>query len=126
MANRFFQQFLFSFIHKPVKLWGTIVVGSTGAVTSYCGTGITSVTKESGNGTYTILLDDTYAALLGMQVITKHATTGTDLTFQILAETVATTKTVVLGVVTSGTLANADSGDVLYFSIELRNSSVTK
>ena len=126
MANRFLQQFMHSFEHKPVKIFGSILVGGSGAVTSFTGNGVTSVTKESGAGTYTILLNDAYSAFLGVNVVHEVAT-AEELVIQLISHNVAAaSKTVVIGCSTSGTLANPASGTILYFEITLRNSSVTR
>lgn len=125
MSSHFFNQFQGTLEKGVVTLYGKLVVGSTGAVTSGTGKGITNITKESGNGTYTILLDDVYHAFLDMGLSFVHATTGEDLTWQILSVDVASAKTIVIGFTTAGTLANAADGDIVYFRIDLRNSSVT-
>lgn len=95
----------------PVTLDVSIVIGSSGAVSSYSGLGIASVTK-AGTGNYQIQLQDNYYSMIGFSF---HATAGvtggaitagsfvTGTTYQIV--TVGTTDYTLVGLGTSTTAA---------------------
>jgi hypothetical protein len=63
MANRFFNQFLFSFNKMLTYVEGNFVVGATGAVGTLKGSGIKSVVRLY-TGTYQINLEDSYPRYL--------------------------------------------------------------
>lgn len=75
MANRYLQQFFFSFIHQPVYIQGTVAIGGTGAVGAITGSGVNSVTRL-GVGTYLIDLDDNYNRFLSSGFGFISPTTG--------------------------------------------------
>ena len=132
MANRSFHKPLGSLEIDTVALYATATIGASGAVSSYSGKGVTSVTRDS-TGQYKVNLSDSYNAILWADVQTKH-TTGSDpatvgvhgrwededvdhstapyVQFQMFAGD-------------DGAAADPASGAVLYFKIELRNSSVS-
>lgn len=131
MADRMFKPGLGSLETGVVDLFCKIVVGSSGAVTSGTGMGIASVTKESSAGQYTILLSDTYNSLLwaGITLLddSDSAATTVGIGTRLQAETVSSTKTVVVQTyaLDDGADANPADGAILYVKITLRNSSVT-
>jgi hypothetical protein len=124
MANRWLQQFLGTFDKKVVKLFGTITIGNTGAVSSYAGNGVASVSRTS-QGLYKITLSDKYSALLSFQAI-HLGSTGEDLTFQVKAADVASAKTIDVFTNAAATATDPAATDVIYFEVTLRNSSLTK
>lgn len=69
MANRSFCEWALSLEKRPVSLFCKLVVGAAGAVSSYQGLGLSSITKESGDGLYSITLSDQYQALFGINVV---------------------------------------------------------
>lgn len=113
------------------ELYCSITVGSSGAVSASSGRGVSSVTKESTAGQYTIKLSDRYNALLGADVTlldtadsdpTTVATMG-----RLKSEAVnnSTPTVVIQGYnVTDGSAANFASGAKLLVRLAVRNSSV--
>jgi len=129
MANRLFNQFAFSLVKAKVMLYGQATIGASGAVTLSAANskGIASITKESGDGLYTIVLQDTYPALLAFNVSTLLASgLPVNVSYAIKSQTVSTaaTKNIVIQFMgQDGVAVNPDSGAVLYFQITLNNSS---
>ena len=66
MSNRLLRNRQYTLEIDPVTLWLKINIGSSGAVSSFSGKGVASVTKESTAGQYTIKLEDGYMALLNV------------------------------------------------------------
>jgi hypothetical protein len=130
MADRKFIPALGHLEVGVVGLFCKIVVGASGAVTSGTGQGITSVTKEAAAGAYTILLNDSYNSLLGASITlldsadSSPATVAVDC--RIEAETVSSTKTVVLQGYNAddGAVDDFAEGAILYVTLWLKNSSV--
>lgn len=76
MANRYFNsQFLYNFQTMMVFLECNFLVGSSGAVSSTKGSGISSITHV-GTGTYKIQFDDMYSRYLGGQFGFQAGVTG--------------------------------------------------
>jgi hypothetical protein len=114
-----------------VSLFCEATIGASGAVSASYGKGVTSITKETAAGQYTILLDDQYSRFLGGTVTlldtadSDPATVGVHA--RIKAQTVtASTKTVVVQFYAGddGAVANPASGAKFYVRLDLRNSSV--
>ncbi len=130
MANRSFHKPLGSLEIDVVSLFGTITIGSSGAVSSSTGKGIASVAL-SGTGGYIVTLQDAYNALLFADLNTLHSTDSAASTVgigsRINAADVSSAKTVTFQMyaLDDGADANPASGAVLYVMIVLRNSSVT-
>jgi len=83
MANRNFRsEYLRSFQTSLVFLEGRFGIGASGAVTasSLTGTGISSVTKLQGTGTYRIVLEDDYNRLLDFSASFLAPLTGSAVT----------------------------------------------
>jgi hypothetical protein len=76
MANRTFYKGAKMLERDPVILFLRATIGASGAVTLNEGKGVTSITKESTAGQYTIVLQDKYAALLAMSAHLEIPTTG--------------------------------------------------
>ena len=85
MANRTFFNRLYSGEGDVVSLFGRCTIGAAGAVSSIEGTGISTITKESGTGEYSITLEDNYNKFLKGDV-------------QIICDIDATAKTALTGV----------------------------
>ena len=102
---------------------GVITVGAAGAVTSFTGEGIVSVTKETTAGQYTIKLSDinselTFVSLLNAGITLSGAALD-DLTFHVAADTLSSADTVKIQAHTAGTEANATSGNKIHFTFEV-------
>lgn len=77
MANRNWNQPKGYLEKGVVRLFCTVTLGATGAVSSFSGKGVTSVTRNSA-GNYTIVLQDKYVSLLKSNAsIRGTASTGT-------------------------------------------------
>lgn len=133
MADRMFFREHQSLEIGVTELFCKITVGAAGAVSASSGAGITSVTKESSAGQYTILLADAYNSLLGAEVTLLHTTDSDPATVAVAAriksEAVATAAapTVVIQgyAYDDGAVANFASGAILYVRLTLKNSSVS-
>jgi deferrochelatase/peroxidase EfeB len=109
---------------KPIRAYypegsivsGQLTVKASGAVTSWKGFGVTSVTKESTAGKYTFVLDDPHGYLVGSSVV-QVASSAADITFQILSEDVdnatAASRTIVLQCKAAAVATDVASGSVL-------------
>lgn len=130
MADRSFIPPLGSLEPGVTEIFCKLTVGAGGAVTAGTGNGITSVTKETAAGQYTVLLSDTYAYLLGMHFTLVDSTDSDPSTVAIMArvksEAVATTGAIVIQgfAYDDGAAANFRNGAVLYMVIKLKNSTV--
>jgi hypothetical protein len=131
MANRSFHKPLGALEIDVATLYGTVTFGATGAVSASTGKGITSVTRNSA-GKYTVLLADTYNALLWADGIILDTVNSDPVTVGVVPRLYSqavnnATPTVVFQFydVSGGEVADPASGAVLYYKIEMRNSSVT-
>ena len=132
MANRSFHRPLGSLEIDVVTLFGTITIGASGAVSASTGKGITSVTNNS-TGKYTVLLADTYNGFLWADGIVLDDTNSDPVSVgvvpRLFSQDVAslTAPVVILQFydVAGGEVANPASGAVVYFKIDLRNSTLT-
>lgn len=70
MANRYSQQFQHSYERELVHIYLKATVGASGAITLSANDsrGVTSITKETTAGQYTVLLADKYSRLMACQV----------------------------------------------------------
>lgn len=125
MANRYLQEFLATFVKKPVKIMGYIDLSSTGVPTIATGAllGVASVTK-SGTGQYTLAIKDTYAQIMGAD-IQVQAAVPVDLTPQILSAS-GPGKSLVFSLLTGATPTDVAAAARVFVEITMRNSSVTK
>ena len=131
MANKYFSQFQYSYEKDTVTIYGSITVGASGAVTSFAGGGISSVTKEATAGQYSITLSDYFQRLLFVKALnvddavsawasvavledpaTLQSDFKSDKTFKIQLQDYA------------AAAVNATSGAVIYLEITCRNTSV--
>lgn len=131
MADRMFREGAKTLDIDLVTLYASATIGASGAVaSSSAGTnGVTTVARTSA-GKYTITLDDKYTGFRWADVKVLAGTLGDPNTAGILAtlfsQDVASAKTVVFQFqnVTDGAAADPADGAVLYFKIDLKNSSV--
>lgn len=130
MASRSFNPPLGSLEVDVVDLFGTITIGSSGAVSASSGKGVASVALV-GTGGYTITLEDTYQALLFAGATQLDSADETPASVgvhtRLAAQDVASAKTVTLQCFAGddGADAHPADGAVIYFNLRLRNSSVT-
>lgn len=124
MANRNFNRA--QNLEKEVKsLFADVAIGASGAPTLTKGLGITSFVQNA-TGDYTITLDDKYVRLMNFNCTQIQGAAIQGLVFQVLAETVSSTKTVRFSCVDlDGTpsAVNPTSGSRLLINIDLKNST---
>lgn len=142
MANRNFpSQRIFGFNMAPVRVSGSISIGSTGAVSSFTAPGVASVTRLAA-GKYQITLQDPYFSLLELHTFmtSVNATTPSGISkIEMISQSVSTAGggTVIIQCLqaqvpastTQGTAiqyaaADPASGSALNFDLMLNNSSV--
>lgn len=124
--NRRLNQFRYSFEQDVVEYFAKITIGGTGAPTLTIGKGIASVSRTSA-GLYAITLQDKSAKLLDVsQSIISGSSAPAAPCFNIVSETVATTKivTVQYRAIDNSTATDPASGEVLLIKIAVRNSSI--
>lgn len=97
--------------------------GVDGVVSGYRVNGVTSI-AQTGVGEFTITLTDAYNALKYPGFCLLKAT-AQDLVPQVKSQTVASTKIIVVNLLTGATPTDPTAACTLYMNIMLRNSSVT-
>ena len=122
MANRNYAPLLGSLSRKVVVLAGQINLSAAGAVVSESIVGA-SVAK-TGTGTYTITLDDKYAACLSCN-LTFQAATAVNLVPQVSSIDVVTNKTIVFKLLAAAVATDPSAVCVVNVSLLLSNTSVT-
>lgn len=130
MANRLFKQFQMTLEAGVVKLYGSVVLGTAGAVASTSCKGF-SVAKTAGEtGRYTVTLADYYLKLLNAQVALVGAAdaayTGTAgvswFLRNVSVSTAAKTFDVQFARTDTGADAEPIDGATFYLEISLKNS----
>jgi hypothetical protein len=128
MASRIFDKVM-ALQKQVIILEGRFDVGASGAATGLKGAGIKSITKESGTGVYSIVLDDQFNRFLGINFTVAHATASgiakvemTDVSPDGNVQAGAAIPVVCLDF--AGAAANPADGSVVFFTIMLRNSLV--
>lgn len=112
-----------------VSLFGNLVIGASGAVTSFSGGGIKSITKETADGQYTIELTDKFARMLGFNAVGVDDAVlafGQVQIFEAALQTdvKADSKFKIQLLDFAGAAVNATSGCQLMFEIKMRQSSI--
>lgn len=121
MANRRFEQFVYSLIKKKTVIAGYATLSNVGAVLTQDIPGAT-LTK-TGVGAYLLTLQDKYNTCMG--VFVQLAETAEDLQAVPGAADVSSAKTIVINTKTAGVNANASATARIYVKVILRNSSVS-
>jgi len=101
-----------------------VTIGATGEPTLVAASslGVASITRTSA-GLYEITLRDKFTSLVNTQFMSLDNAIQ-DLTFQVKAETVASTKLVTLWTLTGATATDPTDSAILYGTLTLKNSSV--
>ena len=133
MANRMFREEFYSLTSNDVKLFGSVVIGSTGAISSQSNLGFSVAKTATETGRYTVTLEDSYNALLNCSVISLVATDAavgaTNGFIPVLRNVSVADSTPTFDIqFTDAAGADADpaSGYQFYIEITLRNSSVAR
>lgn len=122
MANRNFNRF--QALEKEVKaLYADVAIGATGAPTLTEGLGVASVVRDSA-GVYIITLQDKYNRLMQVSAV-QLAAAAEELTIQLEAEAVATSKTVTIRCIDAAAAeTDPSNGSRLLIRIDVKNSTV--
>ena len=130
MSNRYFYKNRYTLEVDTVELFGSIVIGATGAVAFVKGGGITGAVRNSA-GNYTITFGSKYARFFGgdagilyssISAISKIQFIGNPVTYQ---SDVKASKSVTIQCVNfAGAAADPENGSVLSFRMDFRNSSI--
>lgn len=126
MAARNACEKLYSMNRESFVLTGKCVGAGAANPTGKKGIGVSTVTRTA-TGKYTITLEDKWAALLSLDLQVIDSTGANQFTFNIVSETVASTKTINITVFKSATaaapaIADLATTDTLLFKIWLSNS----
>ncbi len=120
MANRAFNRR--QALEKEVKdLYAKVTIGASGAPTLVSPVGIASIVRNSA-GNYTLTLQDKYISLKFFRVSFK-ASSAQDMNAQIIAEDVASAKTVNFVCLTGASATDPASGQTMLIKLELKNTS---
>ncbi len=110
-------------LEKMVKeLYANVSIGSSGAPTLNLSPGIASITRNSA-GDYSVVLQDSYASLKMVEV-SQIVASAQDLHFQLVSETVASTKIVRFVCLTGATPTDPASGSKLLIKFDVKNTTV--
>ena len=130
MANRSFLPPEGHLEARVVKLYGTMTVGASGAVSSSSGKGIASVVHDS-TGKYTVTLTDSYQSLLHHSVSLLDDTDSDPTTVGVLVrgsaedvDNATPTFTFQFYDTTDGGAADPASGAVVTWELTLKNSTI--
>lgn len=130
MANRLFQQYILSFLYRPVLLVAQFAVGASGAATLSAAKskGVASVTRGASAGLYTIVLEDRYQRLLelGYNCVISAGTSSGVVECVIKADnSAAAAKSIVVQFLdASGTAADIASGATVKMKFFMSNSTL--
>lgn len=132
MANRNWKAPAKTLTSGVIKLYATLNLGSSGAVSSYTAPGITVAKTAAKTGRYTLTLADKYAALLSAEIRVQGADdtayTGTAGSVGILrAVDVVTNGVLYVQLIRPDTSADAEAIDnaKVYIELTLKNSSLS-
>jgi len=123
MASRCFNNETLTLERQVVALYAEVAIGASGAATLTRGKGVASVAK-SATGKYRFTLQDKFARLLAVSGVVEKSTVA-GLTLELVAEDVASGKTIDIATVDHTTPAYTEpaSGTVIWAKFELTNAS---
>lgn len=104
-------------------LYFKLTVGSTGAVTSSSGYGLTSITRNDV-GEYTLLLDRKYKKLLSVVPTIIQATTQ-GLSFVVDTDSIASAGSIRVALSVDAVATDASSGTLILFAITVADTGMT-
>jgi hypothetical protein len=113
-----------SYAPQHSEIFCKLTIGATGAVTSFNGYGVASITRN-GAGNYTVVLTEQHAFLIGASIIELYATSE-DITFQILSEDVdnptQASRTIVFSCKKAAVETDLTSGALIYMNFRFCDS----
>ena len=125
MANRNFYPMRGSLSREIVKLYGSVTIGASGAISSQDCKGFSVAKTASETGRYTVTLEDRFTAFRGAQValegVADAALTALFAGVRNVSMSGQTLDLQFVGAV--GTDTNPASGNVLYIELTLQNGS---
>ena len=121
MANRYLEQFCYTFIKKKCEIDGVVSLSSAGAIVSQDIPGATL--SKTGTGAYLLTLQDKWSKCLGVYV--QLAETAQDIQAVPGAASVTSAKTVLIKTKTAGVNTDPSATAKLYVKVVLSNSSVS-
>lgn len=130
MANQYAQQFLLNFNRQMTLIDCRIVIGASGAVSSFSGNGVSNVVRDN-TGLYTITLKQPYNAFLGLMGSMIAPIAGTPSGIVSVEATGVPNTSIQSSAVSIQTLSDASTesdpanGSTVLVSILARNSSVS-
>jgi hypothetical protein len=133
MANKYLNQFQYTYEKDTVTLYGEFTVGASGAVTSGTvkGGGLSGVVKESTAGQYSITLSDYFQRLLYVEALNVDDAVSAWATVAVLEDPSAlqtdfkADKTFKIQLQDfAGAAVNATSGAQIKLKITCRNTTV--
>jgi len=119
-------------VQQPLELFGRITIGTTGAVSSYSGIEVSSVTKNSHAGDYTITLKNIYYKLLSFKAIIQSRAANSEV-FQVEIDPASSSgvdadllaKVINIQLYDAAKAdVNAASGSVIIWNATVRNSAI--
>ena len=129
MGSRILQQGPKVFPVELIKLHGKLVVGASGAVTSFKGYGFHDITKEATAGRYTLVLADPYKLLVDWSVSFLHSS-AVAVYGQLISEDVdnatRASRTAVVGLfnLDDDSAADAPDGSTVFITLTVQNSQL--
>jgi hypothetical protein len=104
-------------------LYVKLTVGASGAVSASSGYGLTSITKESTAGEYTILLDRKYKKLLGVNPTVIQATTQ-GLSWVVGTDSIASAGSLKMAFSVDAVATNPSDTTIILFAITIADTSM--
>lgn len=131
-CNRLLNQFQYTYEKDSVTVYGSVLFGATGAVTSYLGGGVTSVTKVAATtGQYLITFDDQFCRFLMANFCVVNDALTAISQVQLLQEAstlqadVTANKSFIMAVADdAGAAVDPEDGAAIYFQIVFRRTDV--
>lgn len=119
MANRYFTQFFYSLLKKPVMIGGKISLASDASVSSSDLKGCTVAKTATGN--YTITMADKYSKMFHASIVV--ADSAQDIVCDLKSISLSG-QTAIIQSKIAGTVADVSDACDLYVTLILSNSSV--
>lgn len=102
---------------------GKLTVGASGAVTAFDMPGVTTFVRTS-QGKYTLTLDSSYREFIGCIFTVLDTASAGIFLFQINAETVASTQTVIIDCLdAAGAIQDPADGALIYIHLQVRTTT---
>lgn len=123
MAARNLKRNIAHFTPAPIWIFGKGTGAGAANLTALQSAGAIVSIAETGTGLYTVTLADKFNSLLWFQGAVLDPTGVDDWEVVPITETVASTKTITIGVFKGGTLADLTTDEKLYLNIVVSNSA---